>query len=235
MGPPWAVALYIAGGVVPSGVAVALIALRQGRGGLRSLWQRMTRFRIGWRMYAAALAVVLFGTACQIALNQLLGHAFDFRLFVVQLPSFLPLLVLGPLSEELGWRGYAQDRLQARWSPAVASLIVGVVWALWHLPLFLMPGTSQHELQMPFAGFFFGIASISLVYGWLHNHTGGSVWMAIFFHWIQTYAAQVVATGVTRSALYNWLEYAPYVLAAVVVLVAWGQERKGRAPEALKA
>ena len=47
------------------------------------------------------------------------------------------------------------------------------------------------------------------------------VWTAIFFHWVYTYAAQVVASGVTRSPLYNWLEYTPYMLAALVVALLW--------------
>lgn len=229
VGPAWAVALYVAGGFVPSAVAVALIGIQKGRAGLGALWHRMTQFRIGWRMYLAGIAVVVFGTVCQIGLNSLLGHTFDLRLFIIQLPSLLPLLVLGPLSEELGWRGYAQDRLQSRWSPQVSALIVGSVWALWHLPLFFMPGTSQHELRMPFVGFFFGILSVSLVFAWLHNHTAGSIWTAIFFHWVYTYAAQVVATGVTRSTAYNWLEYVPYMLAAALVVVAWNRELKLRA------
>jgi uncharacterized protein len=228
MGPPWAIALYILGGFVPSGVAVALIGLREGRAGLGRLGRRMTQFRIGWRLYLAAVAIVAFGTAGQIELNSLLGHAFNLSLFVVQVPTLLPLLVLGPLSEELGWRGYAQDRLQARFSPQVTAVIVGTVWAFWHLPLFLMPGTSQHELGMHFTGFLVGTISVSLMFAWLHNHTGGSVWAAIFFHWIYTYAAQVVATGITRSPLYNWLEYAPYVLAAALVALVWSQEGKRR-------
>ncbi len=234
-GPAWAIALYILGGFVPSGVAVALIAIREGKRGLGALWRRMIQFKIGWRIYLAAIAIVVFETAYQIGLSQWLGHPFDFRIFLVQLPSLLPLLVLGPLSEELGWRGYAQDRLQVRWSPPVASLLVGIVWALWHLPLFIMPGTSQHELQIPFIGFFFGIVSQSLLFGWLHNHSMRSVWTAIFFHWIYTYASQVVSTGVTRSPLYNWLEYAPYVLTALVALIVWNQELKRLVANPLKS
>jgi len=226
MGPAWAIALYVMGGFVPSGAAVALIALKEGRRGLGELWRRMIQFHIGWRMYVAAIAIVVFGAACQIGLNNLLGGTFDVKLFLTQLPSFLPLLILGPLSEELGWRGYAQDRLQARWSPQVASIILGIVWAFWHLPLFFIPGTSQHELGVPFIGFFFSIVSMSLLFGWLHNHTGGSVWTAIFFHWIYTYAGQVVATGVRRNTLFNWLEYAPYVLMAMLVFIVWSRETR---------
>ncbi len=229
-GPTWAIALYLMGGFVPSGVAVALTGLREGRHGLGELWHRMIQFRLGWRVYVAAIAIVAFGTVCQVALNALLGHAFDLKLFLVQLPNLLPLLILGPLSEELGWRGYAQDRLQTRSSPLSASLIIGAVWALWHLPLFFMPGTSQHELAMPFIGFFFGILSMSVMFGWLHNQTGGSVWMAIFFHWIYTYAGQVVATGVTRSSIYSALEYGPYVIITVLIIIVWGQGLRRRSP-----
>ena len=227
-GPPWAIALYIVGGFVPSGVAVALVGLLEGKPGLRGLWSRITQFRIGWPIYVATVGIVVFGTICQVALNNLLGHIFDLKLFLIQLPSLLPLLVLGPLSEELGWRGYAQGRLQTRWSPQVSAVIVGSVWAFWHLPLFFMPGTSQHELNIPFIGFLLGILSMSLLFAWQYNHTGGSIWAAIFFHWIYTYAGQVVATGVTRSSIYNWLEYMPYVLAAATVVIAWKRQLNHR-------
>jgi hypothetical protein len=89
-----------------------------------------------------------------------------------------------------------------------------------------MIGTSQHELHMPFMGFFFGVTAISVLMAWLHNHTNGSIWTAIFFHWIYTFAGQVVATGVTRGALFNWLEFTPYILLAVVVVVVWGRQSK---------
>lgn len=220
---------------MPSGTAIALIAAREGKPGLQKLWRRIIQFRIGWRMYLAGIAIVVFGTVCQIGLNNLQGHTFDLDLFLLQLPTLPALLILGPLSEELGWRGYAQDRLQKRWSPQVAGVIVGVVWALWHLPLFFMPGTSQHELGIPFVGFFFGIVGMSLIFAWLHNHTGGSVWTAIYFHWIYTFAAQVVATGVTRNATYNWLEYTPYMLVALLVVIAWNRELRRRLSAPSKA
>jgi uncharacterized protein len=139
------------------------------------------------------------------------------------------LLFLGPLSEELGWRGYAQTRLQTRWNPLATGLVVGVAWAFWHLPLFLWPGTSQHELKIPFIGFSCGVIAISVLMAWLHNHTNGMIWTAVFFHWIYTYAGQVVATGATRTGLYNWLEYIPYILAALVISLIWIREMRLKA------
>lgn len=220
-GPWWAITLFITGGFVPSLTAMALTAITEGRAGLRSLWKRLVIFNIGWSWYLAAVAVAVAGTLGQIGIIYMTGHTFDWSLFAAQSGSFLPLIILGPLSEEFGWRGYALNRLQTRWNALVSSLIVGMVWALWHLPLFLMPGTSQHELNIPFAGFFIGIVSMSVIFTWLNNNTGSSLWTAVFFHWIYTYSAQVVSSGVTRSPLYNAIEFLPYVILAVIVITIW--------------
>lgn len=228
MGPIWAIILFMLGGFVPSLTAIALTGIKEGKPAMKRLWDRVTQFRIGWRWYLTVVLLVFFGSAAQILMNNLLGGSFDYTLFLKQLPSFLPLIIIGPLSEELGWRGYAQTRLQTRWNPVVAGIVVGMFWALWHLPLFLMVGTSQHELNMPFAGFFFGLMAHSVLYAWLQNHTDNSIWTAIFFHWIFTYAAQVIATGVTRNPLYNWLEYAPYIILAIVIGLVWNKEIKSK-------
>lgn len=220
-GPPWAIALYIIGGFVPSLVAIVLTGRQEGSAGLKRLGRRIVQFNIGWRWYLAIVGIVVLGTVAQIALIHVLGGTFDLGLFIAQLPSAIPLIILGPLSEELGWRGYAQDRLQTRWNGLVSGLIVGVIWALWHLPLFYMAGTSQSVLHIPFLGFACGVTATSVLYAWLHNQTSNSVWTAVFFHWMYTYSAQVVATGVTRTPLYNWLEYLPYILMAAAVAAVW--------------
>jgi uncharacterized protein len=221
VGPGWAIALFLTGGFVPSLAALALTWFWEGRAGLGRMGRRIIQLKIGWRWYLAAVALIVFGTLGQLLILRLLGQSFDLAIFLVQLPSALPLIVLGPLSEELGWRGYALDRLQTRWNPLVCAVIVGAAWGLWHLPLFLMPGTSQHELSIPYAGFFCAMVGNSILLAWLHNHTGGSLWTAIFFHWIYTYSGQVMASGVTRSVVYNGLEYTPYLLAALVIALIW--------------
>lgn len=102
-----------------------------------------------------------------------------------------------------------------------SSLIVGLVWALWHLPLFMMVGTSQHELGVPFIGFLMKLMASSILYTWLYNNTKQSLWSAILLHWLYTYAAQVLSSGVIRSPLYNWLEYLPYMIMAAIVVLIW--------------
>jgi membrane protease YdiL (CAAX protease family) len=144
---------------------------------------------------------------------------------LAQFGSFLPLLIIGPLSEEIGWRGYALPRLQTRWNPLASSLIIGLVWGLWHLPLFMMIGTSQHEIGIPFISFVIGMMANSIFYTWLYNNTKMSLWSAILLHWFYTYVSQMVSSGVTRSPLYNWLEYLPYVIMASIVVLIWKPQK----------
>lgn len=225
-GPAWVLAPFLLGGFMPSIVALVLTGAREGKAGLHAIWRRLVHFRIGWRWYLVALGLVILPTAGQVLIHHLLGGRFELSLFVTMLASALPLIVIGPLSEEIGWRGYALDRLQRKVGTVGAGLVVGVGWSLWHLPLFFWTGTSQHELALPFVGFLCGVTAVSLLMTWLHNNTGGSLWTAVFFHWIYTYAATVVATGATRSTTYNWLEYAPFVAVALVVLALTGLRKR---------
>ena len=220
-GPAWAIALFLVGGFVPSLLAIFLIWKKEVLSGLRIVGQRIIQFRLGWHWYVFIFLIVIAGTAGQLTVNKLLGNNFNGYLFLAQLGSFLPLLFIGPLSEEIGWRGYALERLQTRWNALTSSLMVGLVWGLWHLPLFFMVGTSQHELGIPFIGFLVGMMANSIFYTWLYNNTKQSLWSAILLHWLYTYAAQVVSSGVTRSPLYNWLECLPYVVMAFVVVLIW--------------
>ena len=220
-GPIWAVILFLIGGFVPSLVAIILTRIREGTEGLKSLLKRCLQFRLGLRWYLAIIIVVLLGSAGQLIIHSLLGNSFNFSLYLAQLPSFIPLIIIGPISEELGWRGYLLSKLQLKWNAMVSSVFIGIVWAFWHLPLFFLIGTSQHELHLPFMGFLVGTIAVSIIFSWINNNTNNSIWAAILLHWLYTYAAQVNSTGVTRSPEYNWLEYLPYVLIAIVVVVIW--------------
>jgi uncharacterized protein len=228
-GPAWAIALFLTGPFVPSLLAIFLTWKKEGLPGLRVIGRRIVQFKLGWRWYGYTLLIVIVGMGGQLTINKLIGNTFDGTLFIKQLGSFFPLLILGPLSEEIGWRGYALGRLQTRWNALTSSLIIGVVWALWHLPLFMIVGTSQHEMGVPFFGFLMKLTASSIFYTWLYNNTKQSLWSAILLHWLYTYAAQVLSSGVTRSPLYNWLEYLPYVIMAAIVVLIWTPRTLSRA------
>ncbi len=227
-GPAWAIALYIVGGFVPSLLGIFLTWKKEGVSGLRLLCRRIIQFKLGWRWYVLTFLIVIAGTAGQLTINQLLGNTFNGQLFLAQLGSFLPLLIIGPLSEEIGWRGYALGRLQTQWNALASSLIVGLIWGLWHLPLFMMLGTSQHELEIPFFGFLIGLMASSILYTWIYNSTKHNLWSAILLHWLYTYAAQVLSSGVTRSPLYNRLVFLPNVILAVILVLIWKPQTLSR-------
>jgi membrane protease YdiL (CAAX protease family) len=90
------------------------------------------------------------------------------------------MLIFVTLGEEVGWRGYVLPALQARYSALLASLILGVLWALWHLPVFFNPDTSY--INLPFFLFLPFIVLVAVIMTWVFNSTGGSVLMAMFFH-----------------------------------------------------
>jgi len=228
-GPPWAIALYVIGGFTPSLVAIFL-SWRQKT--LRLMWKRLDPRTVNWKWHLAILGIVFLGTLGQLLIIQLLGLAFDLTLFLTRPLMLAPLLVLGPLSEELGWRGYALDRLQTRWNALTSSLILGVIWSLWHLPLFYIVGTSQNLYDISFVGFTLGTTTISVLYTWAYNNTGRSIWSAVFFHWIYTYTLDTLSVGMTPlPADYQWLQYLPYLLIAVVTVAIWGPKTLTRAGE----
>jgi uncharacterized protein len=125
---------------VPSMLAIVLTTMIFGRGSLRKLLGRLLIWRIDVRWY---LIVVLGPVALAggvVALNALLsGPALSLGMPLLSVAVFLAFSIFpgSALGEEIGWRGYALPRLQARRSALGASLILGVLWALWHLPLWL--------------------------------------------------------------------------------------------------
>ena len=87
-------------------------------------------------------------------------------------------LVLGPLSEEFGWRGYALDPLQSKWSALAASLVLGVFWLFWHTPEFFMAGIPTGEIVsgiVPFLTFAADVIAMAVLYTWVFNNTRRSI------------------------------------------------------------
>jgi len=225
-GPTWAVLLFVLGGFTPSSVALFLTWRVHGKDGIRMMLRRLNPRTVSLKWHLVILLVIGLATVSQLITIRLLGYSFDLSLFLTRIVFLLPLLILGPLSEELGWRGYALGRLQTRWNALISSLMVGFFWGLWHLPLFYIPGTSQYLYDMSFFGFLVGLLAISVLYTWIFNNTGASIWSAVFFHWIYTYVLDTLSAGMAPPpAKYQVLQYVPYNIIAIVVLVIWGPRR----------
>lgn len=215
---PWlATLLMFAGSFGPSLAAVVVVASTRPVAGLRAWLSRCLQRRIGWGCLAFVmilpLAVMLLAAGLHIALggdiatSPASGHLL---MTVVNLP--LVLLLGGPLGEEFGWRGYALPVLQDRLGWRAASLGLGLVWGLWHLPLFFIEGTAQAHI--PLALFLLSVVAMSAVFAWLVNRTAGSVVAALLFHTAINFWPSVVPVLPTEA---SYRAYA-FVVATLVVL-----------------
>lgn len=207
-----------------------------GTDGVRRLFKRAldVRIPIRWLIPALILPLVLGGGA--LLLRRLSGGVLPPLELLAQPVAILPLFVFifllqGPVPEEFGWRGYALGRLQERWSALTASLILGMLWALWHLPLFYMEGVAQSLL--PFWAFAIQVTAASVLMTWLYNNTDGNLLIALLFHTMINLSialfppVDLAQGGDVQTFIYLM---ALYVLAALLVVLRWGPQTLGRSP-----
>jgi membrane protease YdiL (CAAX protease family) len=159
----------------------------------------MFRRLLIWRVGIGWWAIALFAVAPMYLGGMVLGSLFSGSTldlsYVPPLYMFIPGFIIkffldAGLGEELGWRGFLLPRLQARYSALVSSIIVGIVWGLWHLPLFLLEGQAPYyELAQAYGlvpallgSTFFITVPWAILFTWMYNNTKGSLLLAFVFH-----------------------------------------------------
>ena len=211
--------------------AILVLALTTGKGGVVTLLRRMVRWRVRpvWYAVALLLPVAISGGAALLNVVVLGASApspAELGAWSGLVPTFfLSLLVpgIGGAWEEPGWRGYALPKLQGGHSALLASLILGVVWAFWHLPLMVI---GQIHLSDPVF-----IVAWTVVLTWVFNNTNGSVLIAMLMHNIHN-----VISGGYFSAMFSgadwvrqgWLLVALWCAVAAIVVVVNGPEHLSR-------
>ena len=170
----------------PSLAAFIVTGATEGRAGIRRLLRRYVLWRVGLRWYL----VVLIGPPVIILLATIVlpGALASFRTLAPLHPLSLlvgfPLILVfgGALFEEGGWRGFALPRLQRLHGPLLGTLILGALWACWHLPLFWITvwGTPPTVLNMVL--YFPSVVFMAIVFTWVFNNTKGSILLAILLH-----------------------------------------------------
>lgn len=178
-------ALFFLGGFGPSLAAVVVVGVADGRAGLRAWLSHCLHWRgqAGWITLAflSPLAVLTLAAALDMALGGSMplspasGH-----IGLLMANFFLVFLVGGPLGEEFGWRGYALPAIERRLGWRSTSLVLGVIWGVWHLPLFFIAGTAQGNGSM--LVFFVLIVATSVFYTWLYQRSTGSVLSVLALH-----------------------------------------------------
>ena len=213
----------------PALAAIITLYFFQGRAGLAGLWRSMTSFRLPVSLYALAVLAPLAVSALIAALGLYSGrlqYAAD-QLQPLRFAAFFALMLVfdGPLGEEPGWRGLLLPQLLARMGAAAASLLVGLVWFAWHLPLYLADGRDLHPL-----GYLVQVVALSYVFTWFYIRSGHSTWMTVFLHATTNYALFLIIKSfhyTSADVAHLQLIYdAVLVIAAFVV--AWDLRRMGR-------
>jgi membrane protease YdiL (CAAX protease family) len=205
----------------PTLAGIVVIALTLGRAGLREFWGRVTNFR-GGRWYLVGPAILAIGLVAAFGVNVLLGAP-------VSAPPQLPLIAVGLLLllggewEEPGWTGYALPALQRRYAktrngPLIATLILGIFRALWHLPLVIVGAIPWYE------GLLMNVLVFQPIISWLYNKSKGSVPAVMVFHFMSNLLSVIVSPLFVGSekVQYTILFYVFGFVAALVIAVGSG-------------
>jgi membrane protease YdiL (CAAX protease family) len=222
------------GALGPAIAAVVMLYREAGRAGLREFFTRVIKWRFGLVWYLAILLVPLiwFGILPAIGLYALrygtlpafLGPSHGAPPWRDAWWFFFYILLIGGGQEELGWRGYALPKLQTRYSAAISSLILGIVWSLWHLPMLFVPGSSLHGV--PFPVYAILLTAQTFVYTWLYNNTE-SILACVLYHTWSNFAAAYLTVNITDPML-ALLMLAMQFGVVGVLLVVFGPKRLSR-------
>ena len=239
MPPSWAAAVLVYVGSFGPPISAATVTWLRGDD-VRAWAGQITRWRVGWRWWAVALGLPI-AAAVLITLGILavrgpvdLGRALPSPALFVGLFLF-SMVLSGGLNEEPGWRGFAQARLNERYGALRASLLIGVVWAGWHLPYFLAPVTPQSSFPLVNQlGWLGGILTLSVILAWVYNSTG-SVLVVMALHAMANTAdvviplvpEAIVVDGVVDEGAVGTVvlvHLAVYVLIALALVAYYGRE-----------
>ncbi len=216
----------------PAVSAILLTCLTCDKQERRDYWDRLISFkRIGPKWCAIIIVIAPVYSALAIlsglvikgnmpALDTAVGYV-THPLTII--PFALARMIYGPLPEEMGWRGYALDRLQRRWSALVSSLVLGVIWAIWHMPMFFMRGSLMSDVFPLWSTRFWvamgpGLLTGSVVMTWIYNNTQRSTLAAILFHFMMNFTGEFLRLpGDIKNYQFVWL-----TIIAIVVTIIYG-------------
>jgi membrane protease YdiL (CAAX protease family) len=185
---------------------------------------------VGWLWWGVALFFSGLLLLIAIVINvtflggEMPGFAF-FREGWYWAPAYFALTIIGgPLGEEFGWRGFALPNLQRKFNPTVATIILGTLWGLWHLPLFFQAGSlhAQIGLQM-LPVYVLGEIVLATFITWVYNSTGGSLLVGgIILHNADNFWASVLITDETMASAFQGGVQSQFDMQLYLVAMATG-------------
>ncbi len=220
---PYFQALLLLPALAPLAAALIVTAASGKKGAVGALLAGLLRWRVSilWYVLALILPALIFlgGQVIDLLFSQeplgLTAPAQQMGAAAVIVEA-LAMSLVSNICEEVGWRGFALPRLQAKHSTLAATLLVGLLWGGWHLPLFFWIGNAMAEY--PFLPWFVSLMGQTFIYTWLYNRTGGSLLIVSLFHISVNTLGALLAGSVPGVAVAS-------AAAAVVVVVALGPAR----------
>jgi len=226
--------LLLVMGYMPTLAAVITSGLLNGRTGIRSLLHKALIWRVRLRWYLVAIGGFALICLSAIVLTNLVRSGANIPFLTEEAASasgvglvlnMVMLFIVTTLvnGEEFAWRGFALPRLQARWNALTSSVILGVVWALFHIPLFFtMGGSSQASASFP--DFLISTIGLSILFTWLFNNTQGSVLLAYLLHGAVNSWTRIFPIDHGEVMGMTWL----ICSAAIIVVLVFGANHLSR-------
>lgn len=220
-------------GMGPSLAAIYLVIKVDGKTGTKKLFKRVLQLKLGYWYFPVFLLLPIMLVFAHL-LNIIFFDASFPKTGLLAEPWWIPVLFviffIMQFAEELGWRGYALDRLQKRWNALFSSILLGSIWAIWHLPMFLTSGFSQHDNHLPFGQFFLTIVLMSVLITWLQNNTKGSLVPAFIIHALINLSGEVLPLIEKNSEIQG--DYTVWIISnillflfVIVVIFFWGYKK----------
>lgn len=209
----------ILGAFAPATAALMVVGFGQGEPAARDLMRRLFAWRVHPAWYLAAIGIPVVQNLCAVGLAAIHG-----KFALARVPPVLPVLpaiwtvFLFAAGEEVGWRGFLLPRLLATRGAVSASILVGVIHAVWHWPLIVLP--HQYLSGVPLVAFSLFVVSEALLFTWIFQKTGGSVLLAVLLHGSSN-GAMLFYDGIDPG-LAPWLKASISALTAVILVLACG-------------
>ncbi len=220
----------------PFVAAFLLTAIFEGWSGVKDLIKRGLRVKFGWQWYLIAFLLLPLLIGLPLLVAKMAGEAIpqawaareagEMPLPIFAVIAFFVIFFLGgPLQEEFGWRGYATDRLQEKFSALWTGIIMGVLWACWHIPLLFVPREESYY-NRPVWGLFLTTTLVTILFTWIYNNTNRSIFATLIFHAMFNWSNFLFPTFETDIG--GLLFFGLTIILVILIVWQFGPERLKR-------
>lgn len=210
----------------PAVGAITIIWITKGKSDLKKLLKSLFQWKSSIKTYIFALFIIVLIYGLSIFFTYLINPSvIEFH----KLPNVAELLIYffivlifgGPLGEEIGWRGFLQPQLQKKYNPFITTIIIAVIWLIWHFPLFWLEGAAQAGESILLFGI--SVFIMTFLFTWLYIQSNGSLLLAILFHTSINFISGIIIPSILptieKSKIFNQISILVMVLITVLFVL----------------